>query len=163
MKPWLKKNTWHCTGQLTQVTVKEQPVKGDELQVPTGKRDTGQPGLHQRELDSPTHPAMKPEVLEAEGIPGTLWVGLRPHATLSFYSSSRILQEGSSSRTRGQALGEERAWGDSRRWEWNPDTRDVCHVLVLWENGESLSQKQRLLRVNRRETTGNFFPLGPKI
>lgn len=60
---------------------------------------------------------MKPEVLEAEGIPGTLWVGLRPHATLTFYSSSWILQEGSPLRTRGEALGEERVWGDSRRWE----------------------------------------------
>lgn len=77
---------WHFTVWLTQVTVEEHPMKGDELQVPTGKKDTGQPRSHQRELDTPphTHTAMTPELREAVGIPGTLWAGLRPHATLSF-------------------------------------------------------------------------------
>lgn len=56
MKPWLKRKAmWHFTIWLTQVTVEEHPMKGDELQVPTGKKDTGQPRLHQRELDAPTH------------------------------------------------------------------------------------------------------------
>lgn len=60
----------------------------------------------------PTYTAMKSELREAGGIPGTLWAGLRPHATLPFYSYSWILQEGAPSRTRGQPLGEERVLGE---------------------------------------------------
>lgn len=48
-------------------------------------------------------------------------------------------------RTKGQVLGEERVCADSRQREGEPQTRDVLHVLVLWEHGESLSQKEAII------------------
>lgn len=71
--------SWHRTMQFTQVTVTEQLYK-----CPQGKGNRTTRVTSQGTGRSPTHTAMEPELCEAKG---TLWAGLRPHATLSFHSS----------------------------------------------------------------------------